>query len=311
LRKIIKKVDVIIHLAAETGTGQSMYDIKKYVDVNIGGTANILDILLNEQHCIKKIILASSRAVYGEGKYRCENCGVTYPSARNAIDMTNGVYEPKCNNCQKSITATATDEDSILSPSSIYAITKQVQENLIQVSCHSIKLPFVIFRYQNVYGPGQSLLNPYTGILSIFSNQIRNDNCIEIYEDGKESRDFVFLDDVVEATILGIQSDNADYQILNVGYGEPISVLTVAKLLGKELNVNMNQRIKISGKYRTGDIRHNYADLTKLNSVLGFIPKFNIEKGLEKFISWVVKQPIYRDEYSKSVHKLQSKNLIN
>ena len=201
-QKALRNQDAVIHLAAETGTGQSMYEISRYNEVNILGTTHLLDILANENHTIKKMIIASSRSIYGEGKYLCKNDGVVYPNQRQDIDMANGKFNLVCFKCNEPLQLLATDEHSKIHPSSIYGITKQHQEQMILLIGKSLNIPAVALRYQNVYGPGQSLNNPYTGILSIFSTRLLNGNGIDIYEDGQESRDFVFIDDVVSATIL-------------------------------------------------------------------------------------------------------------
>lgn len=306
-RKAIENQHVIVHFAAETGTGQSMYEIQKYVDVNINGTAIFLDLLANEPHFVNKVIIASSRSIYGEGKYKSQEKGVVYPNHREASFMDNGDFEVKLNGSGP-LELMATDEDSKIHPSSVYGITKQNQEQMIMTVCPTLGIAPVAFRYQNVYGPGQSLKNPYTGILSIFSTQIKNGNSINIFEDGKESRDFVFVDDVVDATILGIEKEEANNQIFNVGTGHPTDVITVAKsLIG---NYGIDVPIVISGNYRLGDIRHNYADLTKIKAKLGFSPKFSFEQGLKKFTDWVNKQDVQQDNYSKSIEEMKTKGLF-
>lgn len=298
--------DAIVHYAAETGTGQSMYEVQKYVDVNINGTAIMLDLLVNTKHTIKKVIVASSRSIYGEGKYLSKELGVVYPTQRIAAYMDKGYFEVTYPNSSE-LELVATDEESKIHPSSVYGITKQNQEQMVMTVCPTIGIAGVAFRYQNVYGPGQSLKNPYTGILSIFSTQIKNGNGINIFEDGKESRDFVFIDDVVEATILGLEKEEANNQVFNVGTGVPTNVITVANELVK--NYGISVPISISGNYRLGDIRHNYADLTKINNLLGFIPKVTFESGLKKFTDWVNTQEIQEDNYQKSINEMKEKGL--
>ena len=303
----VKQADIIVHLAAETGTGQSMYETEKYIDVNCRGTAVLLDILLNENHNVKKIILSSSRAVYGEGKYRNKQGQIVYPDARNNMQMESRMFDPLGKDGEI-LEALATDEESRINPFSIYAATKYNQEQYISIACRAIGIPYVIFRYQNVYGPGQSLKNPYTGILSIFSTQIKNGNVINIFEDGLESRDFVFVDDVINATTLGIESEKANNEILNVGTGKPIPVLTVANTLARLFNAN--PEIKITGQYRIGDIRHNYADMTKTERVLNFKPQVDFEKGIAGFTSWVNTQQVEADNYDLSISELRNKGLL-
>lgn len=305
-RKALKDQDVVVHLAAETGTGQSMYQIQKYFDVNVNGTALLLDLLANEKNSIKKVVIASSRALYGEGKYKDKDGKFVYPAHRSDSNLSKGLFDlitPDGFNLE----LVPTDEDSKIHPSSIYGITKQVQEQMIFAVCPSIGVQPVSFRYQNVYGPGQSLKNPYTGILSIFSTQIKNENNINIFEDGKESRDFVYIDDVIKATILGIEKDEANNEIFNVGTGVATSVLDVAKTLVRHYNSNVN--INVSGNYRVGDIRHNIADLSKIKKILGFEATVSFDNGIKEFVKWVNKQEIAEDLYSKSIAEMKDRGL--
>lgn len=303
----IDEQDAIIHLAAETGTGQSMYEIQKYIDVNIGGTAIMLDVLANNPHKIKKIVVAASRAIYGEGKYKCIEHGIVYPTERLDEDMLKGDFQCKCPICYNTVEILSTTEDSKIHPTSVYGITKQNQEQMVLTVCKSLRIAAVGFRYQNVYGPGQSLSNPYTGILAIFSTRIKNGNPINIFEDGKETRDFVFIDDVVEATILGLEKDEANGQVYNVGTGVAIDVITVANTLSKFYNKEIP--IQISGNYRLGDIRHNFADISKIKSELGFVPKWNFDNGIETFTKWVNEQEIPEDKYECSIEEMKKKGL--
>jgi len=306
--KALENQNIVVHLAAETGTGQSMYEVQKYVDVNINGTALFLDYLVNEAHEVQKVIIASSRAIYGEGKYRCVTHGDVYPTERLESDLLQSDFEPKCPTCHQTVSIQATDEHSKIHPSSVYGITKQNQEQMVLNVCKSIGVPAVAYRYQNVYGPGQSLKNPYTGILSIFSTQIRNGNNINIFEDGKESRDFVYIDDVVEATILGIQKDAANYEVFNVGSGVATTVMQVAQTLKNFYKASVD--INVSGNFRLGDIRHNYADLSKIKSKLGFEAKHTFESGVKQFVNWVLAQEVMEDNYAKSIEEMKAKGLF-
>ena len=309
LREAIADNTVIVHLAAETGTGQSMYEIQHYTDINIGATALLLDILTNEKHSVKKVVVASSRAIYGEGKYynKTKNTFV-YPLQRTDEDMQKGDFEVKDpQNHSDKLELVATTEDSIIHPTSVYGITKQVQEQLVMTVCPTIGIAGVAFRYQNVYGPGQSLKNPYTGILSIFSTQIKNGNGINIFEDGKETRDFVFISDVVDATVLGIEKETANNHVFNVGTGIATDVITVATELSN--NYGIQVPITISGNYRLGDIRHNYADITKARQLLGFEPKVSFKEGLKQFTDWVNTQEVEEDKYQQSIDEMKAKGL--
>lgn len=306
-RKAMNNVDAIIHLAAETGTGQSMYEIEKYLNVNIIGTGIILDFLANEKHNVKRVIIASSRAIYGEGRYKCPVHGDVYPTERLEKDMIRGDFECKCPFCGGNIELLSTTEESKIHPTSLYGITKQNQEQMVMVICKSVGIDAVGLRYQNVYGPGQSLSNPYTGILAIFSTQIKNNNPINIFEDGLESRDFVYIDDVVNATVLGLEKKDATGLSFNIGTGVSTNVITVARMLCKNFASTID--IKISGNFRLGDIRHNYADITLANKVLGYTPKVNFADGIRRFCDWVNTQDIQKDRYLESIEEMKHKRL--
>ena len=308
LHGALKNNEIVVHLAAETGTGQSMYQIESYCKVNIGGTSLLLDLITNDKSLsIKKMVVASSRAIYGEGKY-CNSKGeVVYPEERKEADMSSGDFEVKDSLTGENLILQSTDENSKIHPSSVYGITKQNQEQLFLTVGKAIGIPAVAFRYQNVYGPGQSLTNPYTGILSIFSTLIKNGKDINIFEDGKESRDFVYIDDVVDATILGIEKSEADYFSLNVGSGVSTDVLTVANTLKKLYQSDVN--VNVTGNYRLGDIRHNFADITLIRKHLGFEPKFNFDEGISLFTDWVKEQEIKESRYEESLSEMKAKGL--
>lgn len=288
LENALEGVEYVIHLAAETGTGQSMYEINKYADVNIMGTSNLIDVILNKKLNIKKIILSSSRSVYGEGMYCCKEHGVIVPKSREIDDMKNEDFEVKCPICGEEVELRETTEDCPVTPISYYAYTKLAQEKMLEVMCPTMNIPYTIFRYQNVYGAGQSLNNPYTGILSIFSKLLLKNQNLNIFEDGKESRDFVHVSDVAEATCSAIENADTDNQYINVGSGENISVIQVASTL-KRL-YSSNSQINISGDFRKGDIRHNIADISKTKRLCKFKPQYTFERGMEEFTTWVIEE---------------------
>lgn len=307
--KALQGQQIVVHLAAETGTGQSMYQIEKYSNVNVTGTSLFLDILTNTKHNVEKVIVASSRAIYGEGKYfsPVQNTSV-YPLGRKEEDMKNGDFEVKCPHTGVNATLEHTDEWSRIQPNSIYGLTKYYQEQAIMITCQAIGVPAVAFRYQNVYGPGQSLNNPYTGILSIFSTRIKGGKDINIFEDGTESRDFVYIDDVVDATVLGIEKNEADYQSFNVGTGIATSVLEVAQELMNNYGVEVP--VTVTGQFRKGDIRHNVADMQKAENLLGFKAKVSFKEGIRRFTDWVNEQTIMSDKYEASLEEMRAKGLL-
>ncbi len=308
LDEAFQGVDYLVHLAAETGTAQSMYEIAHYNAVNSQGTAEVLDRLVNTKHSIKKVILASSRSIYGEGAYRCDTCGIVTPVARSAEALAAGRWEPDCPSCHGSLQLIATPEVSRPLPASIYAATKLAQEDLVRIACESSGIPHAILRFQNVYGEGQSLKNPYTGILSIFSTRIRRGMDLPIFEDGMESRDFVHVSDVVKAIRLCLESEVVTGQVFNVGSGVPTSVLDVAKMLIEIFK--RSSKTVITGQYRVGDIRHCYADISALSAATGFVPVMSLEDGLAAFGEWVASQPLPEDGLDRANRVLIEKGLM-
>ena len=308
MEKAIAGQDAIVHLAAETGTGQSMYQIQRYSDVNIGGTSLLLDILANSDHSVKRVVVASSRSIYGEGRYRAPDGTFVYPEHRSEAAMAAGNFEVAHPGVDGPLELVGTDEESKIHPSSVYGITKQVQEQLVMTVCPSIGIEGVAFRYQNVFGPGQSLSNPYTGILSIFSNLMMQGKPINIFEDGEESRDFVFVDDVVDATVLGVEHPDAANEVFNVGTGVPVSVMTVAKTLARLLDADVP--ISVSGNFRLGDIRHNYADMTRIKNRLGFEPAYDFERGIAELTQWAKASGPQKSAYETSLEEMRAKGLL-
>lgn len=300
----------VIHLAAETGTGQSMYEVQRYESVNIGGTALMLDCLVNDpKRSVSKLVVASSRAVYGEGSYRCVQHGMVYPSARKEFDMKAGFFEPRCTHCQSFVTHEPTEEFTPFSPSSFYGLTKQVQEQMVLMYARVLGISGYALRYQNVYGPGQSLNNPYTGILAVFSNLAREHRDINIFEDGEESRDFVYIDDVVAATTACLDTSRSGNYAVNVGSGVATTVSQVARTIVAQLG--SLSKLQISGTFRQGDIRHNVADLALARDLLGYSPRVRFEDGLSRFLEWAQGSEIVQSGYENSLQELRARGLMH
>lgn len=308
VRRALDGVECVVHLAAETGTGQSMYAIRHYADVNVGGTAMLLDVIANDALPVRKLVVASSRAVYGEGAYQCDEHGRVFPAPRTALDMQAGDFEIHCPQCGRVATMTPTPEDAQLVPHSVYGVTKLTQEQLTLAVGQALGISAIALRYQNVYGPGQSLSNPYTGILSIFSTRIRNGKAINIFEDGKESRDFVYIDDVVDATIRSIELQTPLVGPLNVGAGVAIPVAEIANTLQAQLGAAVP--VVVSGQFRVGDIRHNVADLERVGRVLGYRPAVPFDEGLARFVRWVQDEAVQPDRYEQSLEELRARGLF-
>lgn len=304
------KLTAIYHLAAETGTGQSMYEVTKYCDTNITGCAVLLECIANSKRLAIPFFLASSRSVYGEGAYQCVDHGLAEVQYRKEADLKNGLYDPRCAICSKFATAIATKEQSTLNPISQYAVTKRCQEDLVQVAHRAGLVKAIIFRLQNVVGAGQSLENPYTGILAIFTQLLKSNSDIEIFEDGLESRDFIHVSDVVTAMSLFLKSQPNECQIINVGTGTATSVMELVRILQKKLR--SDSKIVVSGRFRIGDIRHNFADISRLTQ-LGFLPQFDIYDIVEEFLDWTTYQKLElraERKYKKSIEELEKHGLL-
>jgi len=311
LKRALPGVDTVVHLAAETGTGQSMYEIDRYFSVNVQGTATLLDLLQNDDcgKSLRSLVVASSRAVYGEGAYLCAAHGTVFPEQRTRERMSASAFEPVCPACGAPVRLLPTPESAPYMPMSMYGLTKQVQEQAVLLFARTRGINGFGLRYQNVYGPGQSLKNPYTGILAVFSNLARQSQGIEIYEDGLESRDFVYIDDVVEATIRSINYAGQFVGALNVGSGQATSVMTVAQEI--KTYFGSNSTIKVTGAFRMGDIRHNIADVSRLERVLCFVPGVPFKQGLASFLDWAAGQaPADKAAYLRSVSELAARGLM-
>lgn len=283
--KALEDIEAVYHFAAETGVEQSMYEIERYVDVNIRGTGVLCDCIAEQTRKISKLVLASSRAVYGEGSYSCKNCGEIFPvPGRSAKTLKAGKWDFDCQKCGKEMVPQKTTENSPLSPISIYGLTKRVQEDLFENLYRTYGIPTVIFRYFNVMGAGQSLANPYTGIASIFCGRFLANREVEIYEDGAMLRDFVDVRDVVRANSSVLNSHKSQFLNLNIGSGESLSVLELAKKI--KYITNSHSPVEISGKFRIGDIRHCFADISQANDLLEFAPKYSSTATLKALVSW-------------------------
>ena len=305
LHAALQGQQAVVHLAAETGTGQSMYQVARYTDTNIGGTALLLDILGQEPHAVRRLVVASSRAVYGEGAYIGADGGTCCPPPRIEADLRAGRFEVM--QAGLVLTAKPTREDALLHPSSVYGVTKLGQEQLVMTVCPLLGIEAVALRYQNVYGPGQSLGNPYTGVLSNFSNLMMQGSAVNIFEDGRESRDFVFVSDAVDATVLALQHEAAVGQVLNVGSGLPTRILDLAQELAKALQ--SNAPLAVSGMFRLGDIRHNTADLGKI-AALGFAPKVTLATGIARFASWARAIGPVENGFAQSLIESQNRGVL-
>lgn len=300
-------IDAIYHFAAQTGVGQSMYAIHSYSDVNINGTAMLLDVLANTPHRVEKIVLSSSRAVYGEGAYLCAACGPVYPETRSREQLERREWAICCPVCQVELVPCPTAEDKPQGPISIYALTKQVQEQMVRMFAATYGVPAVILRYFNVYGTRQALSNPYTGIGAIFTNRVLSSQPINIYEDGLPGRDFVNVRDVVQANLRALENPAASGGTFNIGTGERLTVLDLAMLIRDALGSKVE--LNFSGQFRVGDIRDCYADLTQSRVVLGFEPQVGFVEGVGELIAWARGEQVV-DRLAVAEAELRGKRLM-
>ena len=307
--ELVKENDIIFHLAASVGVGQSMYLINRYTENNILGMANLLNILVNSEHNVEKVIVASSNTVYGEGKVLCEKCGVVFPELRSTNQLKNKDWELSCPKCSAKVKPLLTDENTPYDPSSIYALSKQVQEEMSLMVGKTYGLNIAILRFFLVYGPRQALSNPYTGVFAIFCSRLLNGNNPIVFEDGQQSRDFVNVNDVCQALFLAMKSYAANGEIFNVGTGTPISIKEIAEIFTEKINPEL--RPIYNQQYRVGDIRHCVADISKIKKKLVFEPKISFNQGIEEYVNWIKNQDgTIQDKTGKALLELKEKGLL-
>jgi dTDP-L-rhamnose 4-epimerase len=288
LLKALDGVDQVVHLAAEVGVGQSMYEVSRYVDTNTGGTGVLLDILANEHTDVGRIVVASSMSIYGEGSYQCGEHGLLAPGLRPESQLKARQWELRCPACDATLSPVPTAEDKMLLPKSVYAISKMDQELLCLSVGAAYGIGVVALRYFNAYGPRQALSNPYTGVAAIFSGRLLNDRAPLAFEDGEQLRDFIHVRDVARATALALDSAKATGEAINVGVGAPLTIVQVAQLLSRHLGLEIDP--EVTGKFRVGDIRHCWADPARAQELLGFTAETSLEAGVAELVDWVSTQ---------------------
>ena len=307
LSRAVAKVDVIFHFAAVVGVGQSMYEITEYTSVNNLGTANLLQAILDTRSTPEKIVLASSMSIYGEGRYHCSSCGAVSPPPRPLAQLGAKKWETLCPHCGKSLTPVATREDKPLQATSIYALSKKDQEEMTLLFGRTYQIPAVALRYFNIYGPRQSLSNPYTGVAAIFASRLMNRKAPLIFEDGQQMRDFVSVHDVVQANLRAMECSEADGWALNIGSGLPVTIRDIATQLGEQLGSRFPA--EITGKYRAGDVRHCFADISAARELLAYRPRVRFEQGIEELVGWLRSQSA-KDEVDQAMAHLTVHGLV-
>jgi dTDP-L-rhamnose 4-epimerase len=303
LEKSLENIEIIFNLAATGGFTDRIAD---YIESNSLGTSRILEVISRNNLPIKKIITASSVAVYGEGKYVCDEHGIIYPDMRSNSQMRTGKWDPLCS-CGKSLNHLSTDEKKPINPGFPYALSKYDQERLVMIFGKRNEIPVTAIRYFLTYGPRQSLTNPYTGIVSMFSTLLLNNRPPVIYEDGMQTRDFIYVEDIVKANIIAMENKKTDYEVFNAGTGEPTTIIRIAKTLSEIYDKEIDPFTP--GSFRPGDVRHIYADTKKIRS-FGFIPKTKLKKGLEKYKDWIETKGNVKDFFTPMFEKLKKNGVV-
>ncbi len=304
LSKALAGVDLVFHQAAFGGfTPES----KKYFDVNAGAVQLLFDVLAREKHAVKKVVVASSQAVYGEGAYACPSHGPLFPGLRMEAQLRQGQWEHRCPDCQSALKPLPTAEDAPLGCATPYALSKLQAERLALAKGRQAGIPVTALRYSLTYGPRQSLTNPYTGICSIFSTRLLNGLPPVVFEDGLQSRDFVFVGDVARANLLTAESSKADFGAFNVGTGQPTTVRGFIDALNDCYGTDLEPAVE--GRYRSGEVRHLYADTARLAS-LGFAAKTSLRQGLQAYADWIRSLTVPKEYFSEAQSLLLSQGVI-
>jgi dTDP-L-rhamnose 4-epimerase len=297
----------VVHLAAQVGVAQSMYAIVPYVDENVRGTAVLLDRLVNGGHRVRRLVVASSMSIYGEGRYRCPACGPVAPRLRPLAQLEARDWEVRCPACGATTEPAPCDEDKPVAPTSVYAVTKRDQEELCLCVGRAYGIGTVALRLFNVYGPRQALSNPYTGVGAIFSSRLLNGQRPLVFEDGRQSRDFIHVSDIVEAFRLALEREDVADVALNVGTGRSTSVAALAEMIARSLGVALAP--EIVGRFREGDIRHCVGDVSRIRSVLGFAARVPLEQGVQDLVAWARAQQA-EDHVAQARDELDRRGLI-
>jgi dTDP-L-rhamnose 4-epimerase len=305
--KSLKNVQVVFHMASCVGVGQSQYEVEKYTSVNCGGTALLWALIAKEKLSVEKVILPGSMTCFGEGLSVCPDCGTVKPRIRQEDEIRDEDFSCRCPACGKAVSPVATPSLCKMEPGSVYALTKKYQEDLSLNLGRLYRIPAVVLRYFNVYGPRQSLSNPYTGVSAIFISRIKNGKNPVVYEDGLQTRDFISVHDVADANIRVMESTVLDDQAMNLGSGEPLAIGALGERLIRLLR--SDTAVDITSKFRKGDIRHCYADKAEVREKLGFEPQINLDRGMLELAQWSEDQAA-EDKFDTAASELKDKGIL-
>jgi dTDP-L-rhamnose 4-epimerase len=301
-------VEAVAHLAAAVGVAQSQYQVGHYFDVNVGGTAKLVDTLIDARREVRKVLLAGSMTGYGEGCGRCSRCGPVRPRTRRPRDVANRQWEPLCPHCGRATTPVPTGEDAQLLAENVYAVTKYTQEKLVAHLSRMTGIPHVTMRLFNVFGPRQSLSNPYTGVAAIFISRFKGGAGPIVFEDGRQTRDFIGVADVAEAMCNALETDRADNTVLNIGSGKPVAIGDLAAKIGALMRAEIQPQV--TGQFRHGDIRHCTADISRAVELLDFHPAIDFERGLEQLINWSLSERA-ADNFTTTLDELEHHHMLS
>jgi dTDP-L-rhamnose 4-epimerase len=308
LEDALEGITEVVHLAAQVGVGQSMYEPYRYVHENCSGTALLLDRIANQGQ-IRSLVVASSMSIYGEGAFECSSCGDDVRAIRTSEALGERRWEPTCERCGGELQARPTSERKRLEPDSVYATSKRDQEELCLTFGRAHGIRSIALRLFNVYGPRQSLSNPYTGVAAIFASRLLAGNAPLVYEDGLQSRDFVHVSDIARAFHLALDAEDVTDFALNVGTGNAASVLDVARELSTALEVEVE--VEIVGRFRAGDIRHCWPDISLIKETLGYEPKVTFSNGMQELGTWIREnQPPSEDRVEDAAAELERRGLV-
>ncbi|WP_263418622.1 NAD-dependent epimerase/dehydratase family protein [Terriglobus albidus] len=289
IRRALRGIDVVYHFAAAVGVGQSMYEISRYMSINTQGTAELLQAILDSKQTLEKVVVASSMSIYGEGRYKCLECGMdAAPRVRSIDQLRSGAWNPRCYLCHAVLTPVPTNESKPSEINSMYALSKRDQEEMCLIFGRTYGVPVTALRFFNIYGTRQALSNPYTGVAAVFASRMLNGKQPLIFEDGEQMRDFVHVQDIVRANMLAMERPESNDHVINIGCGVPITIRQVAEKLAHALGREILPTV--SHKYRAGDIRHCFADISKARKLLGYEPKISHECGFAELAAWLAHQ---------------------
>jgi len=305
VRAALTDIDVVFHQAAYGGY---MPEIAKYVHVNSFGTAQMLELIREERLPIKKIVVASSQAVYSEGAAHCPEHGLVFPAVRPVAQLAAGDFEVHCPHCDAVTTQAATPEQSPIGGETVYAITKVDQERLVLIWGKQTGIPTVALRYSCTYGPRQSIFNPYTGVIAIFCTRLLNNLPPVLYEDGNQTRDFSFVEDIARANLLAATTDKLDGLPVNVGSGKAATIREIARLISDALEIPIEPIAQ--SEFRPGEMRHLTSDTTRISAV-GYKPQIDLATGIKRYLDWIRTQTDVREYFAEAESLLRTKGILH